>query len=143
LNLTLEVGLALFVAIIVLRAGLGWRRDTWQTDVEQQFQMSMRIELYETLSRTELYRLQQLRTSQFIQSTQVEIRQAQRAANIIFRLFSQVLDLGAYFAVAVILSAKMTLFAVACGVLGALILVPLVTKTHALSERQVGVRGAC
>jgi ABC-type multidrug transport system fused ATPase/permease subunit len=141
LNLTLEVGLALFVAIIVLRAGLGWRRDTWQTDVEQQFQMSMRIELYETLSRTELYRLQQLRTSQFIQSTQVEIRQAQRAANIIFRLFSQVLDLGAYFAVAVILSAKMTLFAVACGVLGALILVPLVTKTHALSERQVGVRG--
>ena len=79
LNLTLEVGLALFVAIIVLRAGLGWRRDTWQTDVEQQFQMSMRIELYETLSRTELYRLQQLRTSQFIQSTQVEIRQAQRA----------------------------------------------------------------
>lgn len=140
LNLTLESGLGLFIVVVTLRAVLGWRRNTWQVDVEQEFQLSMRVGLYEALSRTELYRLQQLRTSEFIQSTQVEIRQAQRAANIMFRLLSQVLNLAAYFVVAMVLSVEMTLFAVACGVVGALILVPLVVRTHTLSKQQVQVR---
>ena len=60
LELTLESGLALFVGAIGLRAILEWRQATWQVEVEQDFQTSLRNQLYETLARTELYWLQRL-----------------------------------------------------------------------------------
>jgi ABC-type bacteriocin/lantibiotic exporter with double-glycine peptidase domain len=140
LTLSLDVGLAFFVAVVVIRATLEWRRSTWQVDVEQQFQLSLRTRLYTALARSEFYRLQQLRSSQFIQSTQVEIRQAQMAVNVIFRLFSQCLNLLVHFTVAMILSLEMTLFAVTCGILSAFLLVPLVNKIHKLSSSQVRIR---
>jgi ATP-binding cassette subfamily C protein len=139
-GLTLETGLAFFVAVIGLRAVLTWRRDTWQVELEQRFQLALRVGLYESLANTALDFLQQLRTSDFIQSTQTEIRRAQQAANVLLRLVSQLLNLGAYLAVAVILSPEMSLFALACGALGAIVLVPLMRRTHALSRQQIGIR---
>lgn len=140
--LTLENGLALFAAVICLRALLNWRRETWQVEVEQQFQTALRNRLYETLARTELYCLQRLRTSEFVQATQGEIRRVQDAVNTFFQLSSTVLRLGVYFAVAVVLSREMTLFALVCGAGALLLMRPLVTRTHALSLQQVRVRSS-
>ena len=78
LDLTLELGIVIFIAAVCLRAVLGWRRTTWQVEVEQQFQMGLRVGLYDRLTRTQLNRLQRLRTSHFVQSTQVEIRSRAR-----------------------------------------------------------------
>lgn len=142
LTLTLETGLALFVVAIGLRALLNWRRETWQVEVEQTFQTALRSRLYETLARTELYFLQRLRTSEFVQATQSEIRRAQEAANALFQLFAQALNLSAYFAVALLLSTKMTLFAIACGVAAILVMLPVVRRTHALSRQQIRIRSS-
>ncbi len=138
-TLNLEAGLLLFVAVIGFRALLGWRKTTWQVDVEQGFQMAMRTRLYETLARTEVYHLQRLKTSEFIQSTQTEIRRAQQAANTLFRLFSQALNLGVYFAVALILSWEMTLIAVVCGLMAMLVMLPVVRNAHSLSGQQIRI----
>jgi ATP-binding cassette subfamily C protein len=140
MTLSLEVGLGIFFVAVAFRALLEWRRSTWQVDVQQQFQLALRTRLYAALSRTEFYRLQQLRTSQFIQSIQVEIRQAELAVNVIFRLFSQCLNLLVHLVVAMVLSLKMTLFAVICGVISAFFLVPLMKRTHRLSNNQVRIR---
>ncbi|MDH5275059.1 MAG: ABC transporter ATP-binding protein/permease [Gammaproteobacteria bacterium] len=140
LELTLGPGLALFVGAICLRAIINWRRATWQVEVEQDFQISLRNQLYETLARTELYWLQRLRTSEFVQATQSEIRRAQEAVNALFQLVSQTLNLGAYFVVALLLSVSMTLFALIGGGLAALIMLPLVRRTHALSREQIRIR---
>jgi ATP-binding cassette subfamily C protein len=140
LKLTLETGLAVFVCAICARAVLEWRRATWQVEVEQAFQTSLRGQLYETLARTELYWLQRLRTSEFIQATQSEIRRAQEAVNALFQLFAQALNLAAYFVVALLLSVWMTLFAVVGGGLAALIMLPLVRRTHTLSRQQIRIR---
>jgi ATP-binding cassette subfamily C protein len=142
LALNLETGLALFMAAVSLRALLNWRRETWQVEVEQHFQTALRNRLYETLARTELHWLQRLRTSEFIASTQSEIRRAQQAANSLFQLCSQVLSLGAYFTVALVLSLQMTLFAFVCGAVAVLIMLPLVRRTHALSRQQISVRSS-
>jgi len=140
LSLTLETGLVVFVCAICARAILEWRRATWQVEVEQDFQTSLRSELYETLARTELYWLQRLRTSEFIQATQSEIRRAQEAVNALFQLFAQSLNLAAYFVVALLLSVWMTLFAVIAGGLAGLIMLPLVRRTHTLSRQQIRIR---
>jgi hypothetical protein len=58
--LNLESGLVLFIAIVGSHAVLNWRRTTWQVEVEQHFQASLRGRLYETLARTELWCLQRL-----------------------------------------------------------------------------------
>ena len=140
LELTLGPGLALFVGAIGFRAVLDWRRTTWQVEVEQDFQTSLRNQLYETLAGTELYWLQRLRTSEFVQATQSEIRRAQEAVNALFQLFAQTLNLGAYFVVALLLSVPMTLFALIGGGLAALIMLPMVKRTHALSRQQIRIR---
>ena len=118
LTLTLETGLVLFTTVICARVLLNWRRETWQVEVEQTFQTSLRHRLYETLSRTELYWLQRLRTSEFVQATQGEIRRVQDAVDVLFQLVSTVLRLGVYFVVALVLSREMTLFAFVCGLGG-------------------------
>ena len=132
----------MFISAVSLRVLLNWRRQTWQVEVEQRFQASLRNRLYETLARTELYCLQRLRTSEFIQSTQGEIRRAQQAANTLLALFSQALNLSAYFIVALILSFEMTLFVLACGGAAFLIMLPLVRRTHSLSRWQIRVRAS-
>jgi ATP-binding cassette subfamily C protein len=142
LTLNLETGLMLFIGVVGFRALLNWRRLTWQVEVEQAFQASLRHDLYETLARTELYCLQRLRTSEFIQSTQGEIRRAQQAANVLFQLFSQALNLVAYFVVALILSFQMTLFALLCGAIAFVAMLPLVRRTHRLSREQIRVRSS-
>lgn len=142
LALTLETGLMLFVGVIGLRSLLNWRRATWQVEVEQDFQTTLRNQLYETLARTELYWLQRLRTSEFIQATQSEIRRAQEAVNALFQLFAQTLNLAAYFIVALFLSVLMTLFALVCGGLAVLIMLPLVRRTHKLSRQQIRIRSS-
>ena len=134
---TLETGLILFVAAVGMRAILGWRRQTWQVEVEQQFQASLRNLLYETISRTELHCLERLRTSEFIQSSQSEVRRAQQAANALLQLFSQALHLAAYVIVALILSVEMTLLALFCGGVAFLVMLPLVRRTHALGRQQI------
>src|SRR4029434_4024136 len=96
-TLNLASGLALFIVVVGVHAFLDWRRTTWKVEVEQRFQASLRNRLYETLARTELSCLQRLRTSEFVQSTQSEIRRAQQAADILLQLFSQGLNLAAYF----------------------------------------------
>ncbi len=141
-KLTLETGLALFVAVIGLRSALNWRRETWQVEVEQQFQTALRERLYETLARTEIYFLQRLRTSEFVQATQSEIRRAQEAANALFELFGQGLNLAAYFVVALLLSPAMTLFALLCGAVAMLIMLPVVRRTHRLSRQQIRIRSS-
>jgi len=118
-TLNLEAGLLLFVAVIGFRALLGWRKTTWQVDVEQGFRMAMRTHLYETLARTELYHLQRLKTSEFIQSTQTEIRRAQQ--------------------VALILSWEMTLIAMVCGLMAMLVMLPVVRNAHSLSGQQIRI----
>lgn len=65
ITLTLETGLMFFVIVIGLRALLVWRRQTWQVEVEQRFQTSLRSQLYEAIARAEMYSLQRLRTSEF------------------------------------------------------------------------------
>lgn len=142
INLTLESGLALFAGVVALRALLNWRRLTWQVEIEQRFQASLRNRLYETLARAELQFLQRLRTSEFIQSTQGEIRRVQEAANAVFQLFSKALRLGVYFAVALLLSREMTLFAFACGSVAVLLMLPLVRRTHVLSRSQIRIRSS-
>jgi ATP-binding cassette subfamily C protein len=139
-TLNLESGLLLFVAIVSGHALLNWRRATWKVDVEQGFQATLRNQLYRALARTELSCLQQMRTSEFVQSTQSEIRRAQQAADVLLQLFSQALNLIAYFIVALILSLEMTLVALGCGVVGALGMMPLVRKTHALSLQEMRIR---
>ena len=138
--LNLEVGLLLFVAVLSIHAMLNWRRATGQVEVEQHFQMSRRVRLYEAISRTELYCLQRLRTADFIQSTQSEIRRAQIAINVLFQLLSEALSLTVYFSVALILSVQMTLFTFVCGGVSALLMIPLFRKTYSLSRKQIGVR---
>ncbi len=142
ISLTLGTGLTLFVAVIVLRAVLGWRRQTWQVEVEQSFQASLRNRLYVTLSRAELYFLSGLRTAEFIQSTQGEIRRVQEAANALFQLFSRAVHLAVYFAVALILSREMTAFAFVSGALAALLMIPIVRRTHVLSRQQIRIRSS-
>ena len=142
LTLTLETGLALFATVICARALLNWRRETWQVEVEQTFQTSLRHRLYETLSRTELYWLQKLRTSEFVQATQGEIRRVQDAVDVLFQLVSTVLRLGVYFVVALVLSREMTLFAFVCGALAVLAMRPLIRRTHLLSRQQLRVRSS-
>lgn len=142
ITLTLETGLVLFVAAITLRAALNWRRETWQVEVEQEFQTQLRRRLYETLSRTEVCFLQQLRTSEFVQATQSEIRRAQEAANALFELISQGLNLFAYFVVALLLSPAMTLFALLCGTGAMLLMLPVVRRTHRLSRQQIRIRSS-
>ena len=139
-TLNLESGLVLFIAVVGLHSVLNWRRATWQVEVEQHFQASLRDRLYETLARTELSCLQRLRTSEFVQSTQSEIRRAQQAANTLLQLFSQALNLAAYFVAALVLSVEMTLLALFCGGVGALIMIPLVRTTHSLSLQEMRVR---
>ena len=139
---TLETGLILFVAAVGMRAILGWRRQTWQVEVEQQFQASLRNVLYETISRTELYCLERLRASEFIQSSQSEVRRAQQAANALLQLFSQALHLAAYVIIALILSVEMTLLALFCGGVAFLVMLPLVRRTHALGRQQIRVRSS-
>jgi len=141
-TLTLETGLALFASVIALRALLNWRRETWQVEVEQRYQTSLRNRLYATLARTELYCLQRLRTSEFIQATQGEIRRVQEAANALFQLFSMALRLGVYFVVALLLSREMTLFAFVCGAVAILLMRPMVKRTHVLSRQQIRVRSS-
>lgn len=140
--LTLETGLIVFILAVSMRALLNWRRQTWRVAVEQQFQTQLRNQLYETLSRTELYRLQQLRTSEIIQSIQSEIRQAQQAANSLLQISTQALNLIAYSIVAIILSSEMTLFALICGAAAFLAMLPVVRQTHELSRRQIRVRSS-
>ena len=142
LTLTLETGLILFVAAVGMRAILGWRRETWQVEVEQQFQASLRNVLYEMLSRTELHCLQRLRTSEFIQSSQSEVRRAQQAANTLLQLFSLALNLAAYVIVALILSLEMTLLALFCGGVAFLFMLPLVRRTNVLGRQQIRVRSS-
>lgn len=142
LQLTLESGLALFALVICGRALLSWRRETWQVEVEQDFQTTLRHRLYETLSRTELRYLQRLRTSEFIQATQGEIRRVQDAVNLLFQLASTFLRLLVYFTVAFLLSPAMTVVVFACGSLAVLAMRPLVRRTHVLSRQQVRVRGS-
>lgn len=140
--LSLESGLVLFIAVVGLHAALNWRRTTWQVEVEQRFQASLRNRLYEALARTELSCLQRLRTSEFVQSTQSEIRRAQQAANMLLQLFSQALNLVAYFVVALVLSVEMTILALICGGVGALVMIPLVRRTHSLSHQEMRVRSS-
>lgn len=135
--LTLENGLVLFVSVIVSRAFLDWRRATWQVEVEQRFQMSLRTHLYEVLANTEMHFLQRLRSSEFLQSTQIEIRNTQRAANSLLLVFSDGLNLAIYFAVALILSWQMTVFVFISGGISMVLLYPFVRKTHTVSSRQV------
>jgi ATP-binding cassette subfamily C protein len=142
LTVNLPVGLALFIAAVSARALLNWRRATWQVEVEQQFQTSLRTDLYKTLSRTELYRLQRLRTSEFIQSAQTESRRTQQAANVLFQLFSQAVNLCVYFTVALLLSWQITVFAILCGVTGFVLMLPLVRRTDELSRRLIRVRSS-
>jgi len=142
LTLSLPVGLMLFIAAVSLRALLNWRRATWQVEVEQQFQATLRIRLYQALSRTELYRLEQLRTSEFIQSAQTESRRTQQAANVLFQLFSQGVNLGVYFTVALVLSWQITTFAIVCGLIGFIVMLPIVQRTHELSRKLIHVRSS-
>ena len=137
LGLNLELGLILFVGVITFRALLNWRRTTWQEDVEQKFQMSLRIRLYDALARTELYYLQQLRSSDFLQSTQIEIRNTQRAANVLAQIVSDVLNLTIYFTIALLLSWQMTTLVFVCGGISTLILLPFVRRTHTVSSRLI------
>jgi ATP-binding cassette subfamily C protein len=141
-TLNLQSGLLLFIAVVGIHAALTWRRTTWQVEVEQRFQASLRNRLYETLARTELSCLQRLRTSEFVQSTQSEIRRAQQAANTLLQLFSQALNLVAYFVAAVVLSVEMTILALVCGGVGALAMIPLVRRTHSLSYQEMRVRSS-
>ena len=142
LPLTIESGLALFVLVVSLHAILNWRRTTWQVEVEQRFQASLRDRLYETLARTTLSCLQRLRTSEFVQSTQSEIRRSQQAADTLLQLFAQGLSVAAYFVVALVLSVEMTLAAAICGLVGALVMIPLVGKTHSLSLQEMRIRNS-
>jgi len=142
LTFNLESGLVLFIAVVGVHATLNWRRATWQVEVEQRFQASLRNRLYEALARTEIAYLQRLRTSEFVQSTQSEIRRAQQAANTLLQLFSQALNLTAYFLAALVLSFEMTLLALVCGAAGALIMIPLVRRTHSLSRQEMRVRSS-
>jgi ATP-binding cassette subfamily C protein len=139
-TLTLGSGLVLFVAIIGIHAGLNWRRATWQVEVEQHFQASLRGRLYDALARTALTRLQRLQTSEFVQSTASEIRRAQQATNSLLQLVSLALNLLACFVVAVVLSVEVTLLALVCGGIGALIMIPLVRRTHDLSVQETRIR---
>jgi ATP-binding cassette subfamily C protein len=140
--LTLESGLALFVVIVSVHAGLNWRRSTWQVEVEQHFQAALRGRLYDALSRAELLRLQRLQTSEFVQSTASEIRRAQQATNSLLQLVSLALNLLAYFVVAVVLSIEVTVLALICGAIGALIMIPLVRRTHDLSVQETRIRSS-
>jgi len=142
LTLTLPVGLMLFIFAVSARALLNWRRATWQVEVEQHFQTTLRIRLYQALSRTELYRLQQLRTSEFIQSAQTESRRTQQAANVLFQLFSQAVNLSVYFTVALLLSWQITAFAIVCGLIGFIVMLPIVRRTHELSRTLIQVRSS-
>lgn len=142
ISLTLVTGLVLFAAVVCLRALLAWRRETWQVEVEQDFQTTLRHRLYESLSRTELQYLQRLKTSEFVQATQGEIRRVQDAVNVLFQLVSTVLRLLVYFAVALYLSPQMTLLVFASGALVVLAMRPMVKRTHLLSRQQVRVRGS-
>lgn len=141
-TLTLESGLVLFVVIVGVHAGLNWRRTTWQVEVEQHFQAALRIRLYDALARTELIRLQRLQTSEFVQSTASEIRRAQQAANSLLQLVSLALNLLAFFAVALVLSIELTILALLCGGIGALIMIPLVKRTHDLSVQETRIRSS-
>jgi ATP-binding cassette subfamily C protein len=141
-RIDLGSGLALFVAAVGLRAILVWRRQTWQVEVEQHFQASLRNRLYQALAAADLSFLQRLRTSELVHSIQSEIRRAQQAANTLFLLVSQALNIAAHFAVALVLSVPMTLLALACGVVSALLLLPVVRQTHRLGAQEMRVRSS-
>jgi ATP-binding cassette subfamily C protein len=62
--------------------------------------------------------------------------------NALFQLFSQALNLAAYFIVALVLSVEMTLFALVFGGAAVLLMLPLVRRTHALSRQQIRIRSS-
>lgn len=130
----LLVLLGVFVALMVLRAGVSWQRDLQLMRLSLALVDAWRARIVRAVAGASWQRLQALQNSRLEFAVNSEVGRLSIGGDRMLRGGVAAVQLLLFLAIALVLSPLLTLLALACGMAGVLLLIPLVRASHRYGE---------
>ncbi len=137
-ELTLPRVLVIYVLIISVIAGIQYWLSVLNISVQQAYVRHVRLRLYKALLHSNWQFVIQHKMSDFVHSLSTQVQVIGQTSQQLLTLLNHLLLAAVYIVIALLLSWKMCLLAMLCGVALLLILMPLQKRTLHSGERQLG-----